>query len=465
MATSITNTSISTDTINVDNGVLYVDNNNNRVGVGTASPTASLHVAGITTLFDSDTYGILELRVDNNDDQTNNDGIIKISTGSASLTKAELRYDESEDLVHLSYGDHGRNISINSSGNVGIGTGSSNPTAKLDVVGQVRAQSFNGVSTGTRNLLINGDMQIAQRSTDVTLTSNSYQYQAIDRWGNYYSTNRVISTYADVPGTWGGTAYKNVMKIIQGSTIQNLYTFQWVEELGWMLRYNTPFSVSFKARANRSGQIAVQMRYGDFGAGSSSVSDTLGYADITTSWQTIKYENITHNRSYRHAGLWLWGDSISFTSTGDWIEITDVQLELGPVATPYEQKTRGMEFLACQRYYQKLEALHQSGSASSDHGIFMGHVWGSTNIYWVHQLNVPMRSGPVLKLGQAASSTGIWYSGGSTATTTSSFGIQSANENRVELACGLSGSLVQGNGAWMRLQSSGHWVAFDAEHI
>lgn len=135
MATSITNTSISTDTINVDNGVLYVDNTNNRVGVGTSSPTASLHVAGINTLFDSDTYGILELRVDNNDDQTNNDGIIKISTGSASLTKAELRYDESEDLVHLSYGDHGRNISISSTGNVGIGTGSSNPTAKLDING------------------------------------------------------------------------------------------------------------------------------------------------------------------------------------------------------------------------------------------------------------------------------------------------------------------------------------------
>ena len=44
MATSITNTSISTDTINVDNGVLYVDNVNNRVGVGTASPTAALNV-------------------------------------------------------------------------------------------------------------------------------------------------------------------------------------------------------------------------------------------------------------------------------------------------------------------------------------------------------------------------------------------------------------------------------------
>lgn len=46
MATSITNTSISTDTINVDNGVLYVDNVNNRIGVGTTSPSYPLHING-----------------------------------------------------------------------------------------------------------------------------------------------------------------------------------------------------------------------------------------------------------------------------------------------------------------------------------------------------------------------------------------------------------------------------------
>jgi len=46
MATTLTNTSITTDTINVDSGVLYVDNTNNRVGVGTASPSTKLHVDG-----------------------------------------------------------------------------------------------------------------------------------------------------------------------------------------------------------------------------------------------------------------------------------------------------------------------------------------------------------------------------------------------------------------------------------
>ena len=47
MATNITNTSVSTDNLTVDTNVLHVDSANNRVGIGTTTPTqATLHVAG-----------------------------------------------------------------------------------------------------------------------------------------------------------------------------------------------------------------------------------------------------------------------------------------------------------------------------------------------------------------------------------------------------------------------------------
>ena len=117
----------------------------NNIG-STDSPQTSgdtkmvIHDVGMTLY--SDTYNILNVATDTNDDQTSTDGIIKITNGSSYTTKAELRWDESEDLVHVSYGDHGRHISIDSSGNVGVGTGSTSPSTTLEVAGTTKAEQY-----------------------------------------------------------------------------------------------------------------------------------------------------------------------------------------------------------------------------------------------------------------------------------------------------------------------------------
>lgn len=43
MATSITNTSVTTDNLTVDTNVLHVDSTNNRVGIGTSTPLSTVH--------------------------------------------------------------------------------------------------------------------------------------------------------------------------------------------------------------------------------------------------------------------------------------------------------------------------------------------------------------------------------------------------------------------------------------
>ena len=122
-----------------------------------------IHDVGMTIY--SDTYNILDVATDTNDDQTSTDGIIKITNGASHTTKAEFRWDESEDLVHVSYGDHGRHVSINSSGNVGIGTGSVSPAHTLDVDGAIATRQVRHSIRPTLNLDFANSKQLDPRIT------------------------------------------------------------------------------------------------------------------------------------------------------------------------------------------------------------------------------------------------------------------------------------------------------------
>jgi hypothetical protein len=123
-------------------GSIIFKNNISSTDSPQTSGDVKMTIADVGLTIHSDTYNILNIQTDSNNDQTSTDGILKITNndGSNDVTKAEFRWDESEDLVHVSYGDHGRHISINSSGNVGIGTHSESPVHTLDVDGAIGAR-------------------------------------------------------------------------------------------------------------------------------------------------------------------------------------------------------------------------------------------------------------------------------------------------------------------------------------
>jgi hypothetical protein len=123
-----------------------------------------IDVVGVGSNFKSESYNILNVQTDTDDSGTSDDGIFKITNGSAGTTKAEFRWDESEDLVHVSYGDHGRHISIGSDGKVGIATGSTAPSQTLDV---------NGTAIAEQYLLDAIDKDISDTAVDVFIYDTS----------------------------------------------------------------------------------------------------------------------------------------------------------------------------------------------------------------------------------------------------------------------------------------------------
>ena len=108
-------TTLTATGLTVDTNTLYVDSTNNRVGIGTTSPSDTLSVNGQIGFF-------------------GNDGQLKFNDGSAikgGNNYGDIRIQTDRFRV---YNEAGSNLAMNidSSGNVGIGT--SLPVSKLDAV-------------------------------------------------------------------------------------------------------------------------------------------------------------------------------------------------------------------------------------------------------------------------------------------------------------------------------------------
>ena len=71
------------------------------------------------TTFASNSYNVLKIQTDKDDNGTNDDAILQFTNGSANTVKAELRFDESTSTFEIGRGDNQGHFSMNDSG---IGT-------------------------------------------------------------------------------------------------------------------------------------------------------------------------------------------------------------------------------------------------------------------------------------------------------------------------------------------------------
>ncbi len=240
----------------------------------------------------------------------------------------------------------------------------------------IQSTSQNGGQlAGFRNLLINGSMTFWQRGTSGSGTG----FSGPDRWRSASNapvvTRRVVpadASQAGVPTTYacgltGGAAGAGITQTIEfptdsgrqnGYDIGNVYTFSWYANTTSAANQGT-YSPSFVDDSAGTNSVIAGTRT------NVELIETLG----TTGWGRFKSViTITGNVAGSNKGV-LVGVS---TENGSEIQFTGLQLEPGPVATPFEHRPIGIELALCQRYYQTvfMQGLIGNGNSSGSHAFF-----------------------------------------------------------------------------------------------
>ena len=310
--------------------------------------------------------------------------------------------------VHPANGSQGASL-VKALSIVGDGTSGANVTitnGDLEVAGICTAAAFAPAAgqLSHRNLIVNGAMQVAQRAT--SYTSSSQGYQTVDRitasWsGLDNNIEQHQGTLSSSDGTPYNLGFRNTYKVVNGNQtggagasdyiqIEHRLEAQDVANSGWNYKSASSYiTLSFWIKASVSQDYTVNLTTTD---GTSyrypMKTGTISANTWTKITKTIPgNSNLDINNDNGKGLTIMWypylgnsyvgGSSINAWSTANvsnfggssdtsWYttddatwEITGVQLEVGEHATPFEHRRFGEELIKCYRYCQK---YHSAGS-------------------------------------------------------------------------------------------------------
>ncbi|QIN96643.1 tail fiber protein [Synechococcus phage S-N03] len=233
-------------------------------------------------------------------------------------------------------------------------TGVVSPSTSGD---DVQIASLNsGPLAGFRNQILNPQFEITQRGT----TSDTAGAFTCDRWRN--NSNReqvVIDEIGQIPGNYSS----GISSVNAGDTLSIRQSIELPVDKNNNCQ-SGPFSsgsewiISLQVidRGGAGGTITPTLGWSDSSAASGTVATDAPIAAQSTTSAWTKY-----TFAVRIDGTPATSDrclNLNLVATGTGTPaITAVQLEPGPVATPFEQRPIGTELALCQRYYCQGESF------------------------------------------------------------------------------------------------------------
>jgi hypothetical protein len=252
-------------------------------------------------------------------------------------------------------------------------------------VGNAYQDGFGGGGFGFKNKIINGDMQIWQRGTSFaavatsTYTADRWRYAKVGAMVHTVSQSALFPTVAEA-GTYFGNSLQLQLTTPDTSIAAGDFAFiaQRIEGYNFRSLAQRSFILSFWVRATLTGTYCVS--FVNSGGDRSYVAE---YTINTTDTWEKKTIQVTASPS---AGTWDYTNGVglevrfalaagtTFQTTADsWqtgnffatsnqvngvntgatnFYLTGVQVEVGTIATPFENRLYGTELALCQRYYE-----------------------------------------------------------------------------------------------------------------
>jgi hypothetical protein len=293
-------------------------------------------------------------------------------------------------------------------------------------------QDANGASLrggSFRNLIINGDMNIAQRATSATASADN-TYKTVDRWKTNFSSGAFTSEqYSMSSSELQTTGFSKAIKYACTTAVASPATTDFVMVRTVLegqnlqhLQYGTSsaktVTLSFWIKSNITGTYGVSLWKPD--NTSSIIVDSITILSANT-WEkkTVSFVGDTANGVINNdngeglrvsialmlgtdrvttAGSWMAyggdfgvsGNANFMSSTSNTLYLTGVQLEVGSGASDFEFLPYDVQLARCQRYY------FRNTNTGAYAGIGLGRAYSTTagnSPYW---LPVTMRASPTV---------------------------------------------------------------------
>jgi hypothetical protein len=263
---------------------------------------------------------------------------------------------------------------------------------------------------GMRNRIINGGFDVAQRGNTFTSTSsaNDDDTYNLDRWYVLSDGNDAvdITQTTTVPT---GAKYSIGLDV---ETVNKKFGIaQIIENVNCYDAIGGNVTLSFQAKVSATTKLdnvkcAIVAWSGTADTVTSDIisaweaegtnptlianatyENTPVNLNVTTSFATYSVTATVDTASTSNLILFIWSD-VTDTTLGDFLYITNVQLEKGSTATPFERRLYGHELALCQRYFYKANRAQVLYARSWSSGVGTG--------LWKH-LQV-MRATPTITL-------------------------------------------------------------------